>query len=105
MRKFFSNSLNRLFGRRKPVILESELAKHTDSRLLVDPNPTTVAPPSHIIEDKYEQDPISKPFDYELEPTVYELPIVPVVKRKSKTRGTAKTIRKSRKRIARKARK
>ncbi|KYP95084.1 hypothetical protein WB60_00100 [bacteria symbiont BFo2 of Frankliniella occidentalis] len=91
MRKFFSNSLNRLFGRRKPVTLESELAKRINKLVEENPNHNEIEP--------------EKPTEKEQEPVVYELPIVPVAKRKSKTRETAKTIRKSRKRIARKARK
>lgn len=98
MRKFITNSLNRLFGRGKPVTLESELAKRINK--LVDEKPSH----NEIASEKH-TDMAPEPFVYEMQPTVYELPIVPVIKRKSKTRETAKTIRKSRKRIARKAKK
>ena len=97
MRKLIKQALSRLAGRRKPQTVESELTKRIN--LLVADKPVQEAP-APSVEIKAEPQAETTP-----EPIVYELPAVPVIKRKSKTRATAKSIRKSRQRIARKGKK
>ncbi|PIJ43357.1 hypothetical protein [Tatumella sp. OPLPL6] len=94
MRKLIKQALSRLIGRNKHKTVESELSRRINMLVADKQTPTTTVDTNQ--EPAVETAP---------EPVVYELPVVPVIKRKSKTRATAKSIRKSRKRITRKGKK